>query len=285
MNRNLINASNGSGEAVRASITAIRSAGATTNVVDSVTNWPTNFIATSGKELTDGTLSPSSVLVFSGHLSGSNIIIDALAPGYTDTLGNSVGDVIVLKPTTLWADNISNFLAASLDTDGTLLAGAVDNSAAIASGVVTPAKWTNPYKFSAYRNTAYAFPSGVIAKVPLETESYDSNNNYDSVTNFRYTVPVNGFYSFSACVNMLVLPSTHMLASIYVNGVEKRRGNELNSRNATDNAAVTVSPPPIQLTAGDYVELYAYQDQGSTASLNHDGEFFTYFGGYLVSQT
>lgn len=138
MNLNLVNASNGSGEAVKASITALRTAGATTNTVDSTTNWPTNFIATSGKELPDGTL--TNVLVYAGHKSGSTIIIDTIAPGYTDTLGNSVNDVIILKPTTMWGDNLSNLLAVSLDNDGTLKAGAVDNAAAIGTGVVTKAK-------------------------------------------------------------------------------------------------------------------------------------------------
>jgi hypothetical protein len=123
MNLNLIKASNGSGEAVRATITDLRLAGSTTNKVNSVANWPTPFIATSGKREADGTLSRQ--LVFEGHLSGSDVIIDTLAPGYTDTQGNQAGDVILIKPSTRWADLIASFLAVSHGDDGTLNAAAL----------------------------------------------------------------------------------------------------------------------------------------------------------------
>jgi len=53
-------------------------------------------------------------VVFKGHLAGSVITIDELAPGYTDS-GNKEGDIIVIKPTTLWAD----LLAAAIEAFGT----------------------------------------------------------------------------------------------------------------------------------------------------------------------
>jgi hypothetical protein len=43
-----------------------------------------------------------------GHVSGSTIIIDQIAPGYTDTYGSAVGDVVVIKPNTWWADTLVN---------------------------------------------------------------------------------------------------------------------------------------------------------------------------------
>jgi len=119
MGLKLINASNGSGEAVRAALTGIRAPGSTTFNVDSVVNWPAFFVATAGTKLADGTLDPSTVLVFSGHLTGSQIILDTLAPGYTDP-GSSVADIVVLKPTTMWADNIQDFLDVTFDDDGTV---------------------------------------------------------------------------------------------------------------------------------------------------------------------
>jgi hypothetical protein len=133
MGLNLINASNKSGEAVRASITSIRSAGSTTIAVDALTNWPTNFIATSGTLLADGTLSSATTLVFAGHKSGSNVIIDTIAPGYTDA-GNSVGQIIVIKPTTYWADNFADFLGINFADDGTFTTTGGTNIATAITG-------------------------------------------------------------------------------------------------------------------------------------------------------
>ena len=133
MGLNLINASNKSGEAVRASITAIRSSGSTAITVDATTNWPTNFIATSGTLLADGTLNSSTAFVFAGHKSGSTIIIDSIAPGYTD-VGNTVGQIVVIKPTTFWADNFADFLAINFADNGSFTSTGGTNIATALSG-------------------------------------------------------------------------------------------------------------------------------------------------------
>lgn len=122
-----INASNGSGEPPRASVTIARTAGATTLTVDAVTNWPAKFVATSGVlNVTTQILNPATIKVFKGHIQSGKIEIDAWAPGYTDT-GHSVGDVVVLKPSTKWADIIGVALTEAatqmgtvLNTDGTI---------------------------------------------------------------------------------------------------------------------------------------------------------------------
>jgi microcystin-dependent protein len=119
-----INASNGSGEAVAATVESIRSSGSSVIDVDSVANWPAYFIATSGTEQSDDTLDPTTVFVFYGHVSGSTLVIDTIAPGYTD-LGNSAGDLILLKPTTAWADNFSTILGVSHTDTGALATNAL----------------------------------------------------------------------------------------------------------------------------------------------------------------
>jgi hypothetical protein len=101
-------ASDGTGEAVRAIVTTIRNVGATTLLVDSVSHWPTKFIATSGNlDPLTGLL--STVTVFRGTRTGSIITITAFAPGYPD-IGHTVGQVVVLKPSTLWADIVRQYL-------------------------------------------------------------------------------------------------------------------------------------------------------------------------------
>lgn len=103
-------ASDGTGEAVRAIVTTQRLVGATTLIVDSVENWPNKFIATSGTlDPVTGMLDDNTLTVFKGTLTGSIITIDEYAPGYTD-VGHSVNQIVVLKPSTLWADIVRAYL-------------------------------------------------------------------------------------------------------------------------------------------------------------------------------
>lgn len=122
--------SNGSGEPPRASVTVARSIAATTLAVDALTNWPPFFVATSGVLNTEtNVLNPATIKVFKGHIDGSNIEIDAFAPGYADA-GNSVGDIVVIKPNTLWADIIAGNFEAVETAISTVLTPTGDISAA-----------------------------------------------------------------------------------------------------------------------------------------------------------
>ena len=105
-----VSASDGTGEAVRSVITTERLIGATTLITDSVLHWPNKFIATSGTlDPVTGILDEDTITVFKGYLTGSIITIDEYAPGYTD-IGHEVGQVVVLKPSTLWADIVRAYL-------------------------------------------------------------------------------------------------------------------------------------------------------------------------------
>lgn len=103
-------ASDGAGEAVRAIVTTERLVGASTLIVDSVQYWPNKFIATSGTlDPVTGLFDEDTLTVFKGTLTGSIITIDEYAPGYDD-IGHEVGQAVVLKPSTLWADIVRAYL-------------------------------------------------------------------------------------------------------------------------------------------------------------------------------
>lgn len=105
-----IRASNGSGEAVRAIVTEVREPGDMSIVADSVLNFPNNFIATVAtlNEET-GYIDPETMTIFKGYLDGSIIMIEEFSPGYSD-IGNEEGQVVLLKPTTPWADEVADRL-------------------------------------------------------------------------------------------------------------------------------------------------------------------------------
>lgn len=104
-----LSASDGVGEPSRATVQSPgRSIGSTAIPVDTTTNWPAGtFIATTGTLLSSGKLDPTTVQVFYGTASGTTITITSFAAGYTDK-GNTAGDVVVIKPSTEWANLVSD---------------------------------------------------------------------------------------------------------------------------------------------------------------------------------
>ena len=120
MNLRYLRASDGNGPAAPATITTARSNGATSLTVDSVTNWPDRFIATSGVyDEERETLDVSTIQVFLGHIDGSKIIIDSHVPGFPDN-GNGVGEKVFIKPATELMNMLVDFLSVSHKDDGSI---------------------------------------------------------------------------------------------------------------------------------------------------------------------
>lgn len=123
----LIRGSDGSGNASAATVQIIRSAGATILHVNTVTGIPTNFCATMGTPHTFvdpvtaetiTVISEATAVDFEGHVDTGTLVIDTIAPGYTDA-GSAVGDIVVIRPTTQYANNVADVLAVSHNDDGT----------------------------------------------------------------------------------------------------------------------------------------------------------------------
>lgn len=119
-----IRGSDGTGEPPRATVTGYRAPTAPNLMVDSTENFPTKFVASTGNiDATTGLIDPATLMVFKGSVvSSTEINIDEIAPGYSD-IENNVSDVVVLKPSTLWADLVADGLASAKDSlggDGTV---------------------------------------------------------------------------------------------------------------------------------------------------------------------
>lgn len=110
-----LKASDGTGNASVATIQSVRAVNATTLIVDTTQGMPDKFFASmgtphtftdpvTGEEIT--TISEATAVDFAGHIDGNNIEIDDIAPGYTDN-GSAIGDIIVIRPTTSWADAVA----------------------------------------------------------------------------------------------------------------------------------------------------------------------------------
>jgi hypothetical protein len=123
---NYLKASDGTGNAVLAHVTLARLAAATVLKVDSVSKWPAGgFIATVGTLDGTGFLTPASITEFTGHITGSDIIIDGFEAGFTD-LGNSSGQIVIIKQTTGWANSVVTQAQVGHNDDGTHKKTALD---------------------------------------------------------------------------------------------------------------------------------------------------------------
>jgi len=136
----------------------------------------------------------------------------------------------------------------------------------------------NPYKFYAYRSSA--FTGGTPAKIALNAEVFDSNNNFDSTTNNRYTVPVTGYYQFNGNIVFTGGSGSGFAAYLYKNGSIVLQGNASIYYAGPFTGGSSVSGL-LYLVAGDYIELWWYGSgmAGSTGAQN------TYLMGHLVSVT
>lgn len=173
---NLIKASDGTGNASTATVQTVRNSGVTTIIVDTVNNIPATFMGSMGtphtfvdpvtsEEIT--VISEATAVDFTGHVSGANLEIDSIAPGYTD-LGSAVGDIIVIRPTTDWANNIASVLAtAHSDT------GAIKAPPAYVIGETDNLTLSTTYTTVA----SQVLPSVSAAHKYLITASFAINNN------------------------------------------------------------------------------------------------------------
>lgn len=162
-----IKASNGAGNASVVTIQNDRAPLATTIIGDTTQGLPETFFASMGtphtfidpvtsEEIT--VISEETAVDFAGHIDGGNLEIDEIAPGYTD-IGSEVGDIVIIRPTTQYADNIADVLDAAHNDDGTLKDTAIVYNPLALDHVASGAVWTG----DAYGSTrAASMTAGVL---------------------------------------------------------------------------------------------------------------------------
>ncbi len=279
----LIRASNGSGDAVKATVANARVISSTTLQVDATTNWPSKFIATVGDVDGTGAFVPATVTVFNGILSGSNIEITSFAPGYTD-LGNTPGQIVVLKPTTAWANEVASTLGVAHNDDGTLKANSVTSTALadsnvttpkIADGAVTAAKIdysTIPLLIMTMSPAAYyASGAGTVAK--FNTTKLDQSNgavSYNMSTG-EMTINTAGVYLVTA--NMLFSTAgqttgTYMHSYVVYDGVTAAHSGTKVGNGANNETGEWSGSFILPMAVGKKVIAYIGHNDSASRPLN-----------------
>lgn len=150
------------------------------------------------------------------------------------------------------------------------------STAMIASAAVTPPKWRNLYKFSAYRAAAHT-SANFYQKVSFDTTAWDTSSNL--TTNNRFVAPVAGYYHFDAVCGNTAAGATAIFTALYKNGVSAKIGA---GANTAPNGAWSGVHANLLLAAADYVEVYFIGGNGSTMEV---GANKCYFEGFIISET
>jgi hypothetical protein len=128
--------------------------------------------------------------------------------------------------------------------------------------------------FSAWNSANQSLSNNSWNKVNLDTEEFDTNNNFASS---RFTPTVAGYYQFNGTVYMSGgTGGVELIAAIYKNGSEAKRGNGI----TTTLNTVAVSSLIYCNGSTDYIELYCYN--GGTSKALSSGSAITYLNGCMV---
>jgi hypothetical protein len=124
------------------------------------------------------------------------------------------------------------------------------------SGTATGFGGTNTPAFSVYRNGNQSISSSTWTKVEFNTVNFDTDSDYDNVTNYRFTPQVAGKYQFNININFDGTSVTFCAIRIYKNGSSAFTTFHINNTNTGIRGGGSVILEANGTT--DYFEGYAY---------------------------
>lgn len=135
--------------------------------------------------------------------------------------------------------------------------------------------------FSAYLGNSQTLTANVYTKLQLNTERFDTNNNFDPTTNYRFTPTVAGYYQINYCLYGTTTGSiTQFIGALYKNGAAYEYGSIAYGTfgNLTFSAASLV----YMNGTTDYLELYINLNGTGTLSATQASGTVNFMSGCLV---
>ena len=140
---------------------------------------------------------------------------------------------------------------------------------------------TDAPAFYAGTSATFSASNATWTKVPLNTELFDTNNNFDATTNYRFTPTIAGYYQFSAALFVAGAGSGGCIFSIRKNGSTYYRictlTNSLAVNQQTSGAILLYANG-----STDYFELFCYQTSGGTLTMGNGATDINYMTGHLA---
>ena len=159
------------------------------------------------------------------------------------------------------------------------------------AGTATGFGEANTPAFFVYRSSQQSgIGNETPTKIQFNAEIFDTDNAFDSTSNYRFTVPSGkqGKYFFTATARAVNFTGTGMRLSFYVNGTAKGH-HAVSIADGTEAGgegyhSITNSFS-LSLSASDYVEMYLWQKSGATRELHGDANDYglTHFTGFRIS--
>jgi len=137
--------------------------------------------------------------------------------------------------------------------------------------------------FSVYKsgtgNTGFSLST--YTKILMDTETFDTNSNFDSTTNYRFTPTVAGYYQIQIVVASTwnTTQWTAFQPLIYKNGSSYKTGGI--STGNTVYGSISVTDLISMNGTTDYIEFYVYAIGGSAPAYNQ-GSANTFASGFLA---
>lgn len=137
---------------------------------------------------------------------------------------------------------------------------------------------------SAYRATSnQSITSSAETKVQLNGETFDTASAFDSITNYRFTPQISGYYQVSFSVSVGATTGiTGFFSSIRKNGTDYAHGTS--TAPASSTSGTSVGSCLVYMNGStDYLELFIYSN--GTSPYVSFGATNTYFTAVLIRGT
>ena len=133
--------------------------------------------------------------------------------------------------------------------------------------------------FAAYCSSTTTLTTGAATKVNFATEDFDIASNYDTSTS-RFTAPIAGKYRFNATI----VPNGSLGPNAEVYFAKNGTKEKSIYYSVVDPAATHTigGTAVIVLAANDYVEVFAYNDIGSSRT-SQNYQAYTQFAGEFIT--
>jgi len=127
----------------------------------------------------------------------------------------------------------------------------------------------------------FSFSNNVWTKMPLDTETFDTDSFFDNTTNYRFQPTIAGYYQIvlNAYISFSTSGSTVPQIAIYKNGSEHARAGNIHS-SASSYGAINLTDLVYFNGSTDYAEGYAYYNSTSNLLLRNSN--YTFMSGVLV---
>jgi hypothetical protein len=138
-------------------------------------------------------------------------------------------------------------------------------------------KSSNTPRFYAYRNGTQSIANNTYTVVQFNAENYDSDNTFDSSTNYRFTPAVSGFYFLHVNVATDSESQHNYHITIRKNGSAIARGKVGNENRTSQGLTIT-----IESDTNDYFDAEVMQDSGGGRNILGGSEY-TWFTGFKLA--